>query len=53
MWRDGKWAGIPFGDSPEIYSNQRGAPHDSRWKNDKLVEFLTGRPRVPEIYYQP
>ena len=52
-WQDGRAHDVPFGMLPASYSNYVGTPHDSRWKNDKLVEFLTGRQRVRKVYYHP
>ncbi len=53
MWSDGRSHDVPFGELPASYSNYMGTPNDSRWFNDKLVEFLTGRRRVRKVYYHP
>lgn len=53
MWSDGTRHGVPFGTIPSIYSDQDGTPHDSRWRNDRFVELVRGKPRVRQIYYSP
>ncbi len=53
MWESGRASGVPFGPLPSRYSNYVGTPHDSRWLNDKVVEFLSGQPRARKVYYHP
>jgi hypothetical protein len=53
MWQDGISHSVPFGPLNARYSVTSGAPHDSRWRNDKFIEFLTGKKRVRKIYYHP
>lgn len=53
MWQNGRSNGVPFDALPGRYSNYVGTPHDSRWANDKVVEFLSGQPRVRKVYYHP
>ena len=54
MWRDGRSHGVPFGPLPVRYTNVTpNGPNDSRWFNDKAVEFLTGKKRIRKIYYHP
>lgn len=53
MWRDAKREGVPFGEIPSMYLNYAGTPHDSRWKNDKIVEALIGKPRQRKVFYAP
>lgn len=53
MWQNGRANGVPFGPLPNRYSDYVGTPHDSRWANDKVVEFITGQTRVRKVYYHP
>lgn len=53
MWQDGVSHKVPFKPLDASYSNKSGTPHDSRWLNDKFVEFITGKKRVRKIYYHP
>jgi RHS repeat-associated protein len=53
MWRDGRRHDVPFGAVPSRYLDVRGNPHDSRWKNDKVVEFVTGGPRQRKVFFAP
>jgi RHS repeat-associated protein len=53
MWQSGRANGVPFGPLPNQYSDYVGTPHDSRWVNDRIVEFVTGVPRARKIYYHP
>lgn len=53
MWQDGRNHAVPFRPIPAAYSDLVGSPHDSRWLNDRLVEWLTGEPRVRKVYYHP
>lgn len=53
MWRDGRSRDVPFGSVPRMYLNFDGKPHDSRWKNDKIVELLRGGPRQRKVFYSP
>jgi RHS repeat-associated protein len=53
MWQDGRENRVPFRDIPSMYLRYGGTPHDSRWRNDKIVESLTGQLRGRKIYYSP
>jgi pimeloyl-ACP methyl ester carboxylesterase len=53
MWQDGRDHAVPFGRIPSAYSDLVGSPHDSRWLNDRLVEWFIGQPRVRKVYYHP
>jgi RHS repeat-associated protein len=53
MWQDGRDHAVPFRAIPNVYSDLVGSPHDSRWLNDRLVEWFTGQPRVRKVYYHP
>lgn len=53
MWSDGIRNSVPFGPLDSRYSSTGGVPHDSRWANDRLVEFFTNQKRVRQVYYHP
>jgi uncharacterized protein (DUF2235 family) len=54
MRRDGLDQGVPFGPINVRYTDVTPkGPNDSLWFNDKLIEFITGEPRVRKVYYHP
>jgi RHS repeat-associated protein len=54
MWRDGLNNGVPFGPLNVRYTNVTpNGPNDSRWFNDKAIEFLAGKKRVRKVHYHP
>lgn len=54
MWQHGRDHGVPFRPLDDRYADLAPkGPNESVWLPDRLIEFLTGSPRIRNRYFHP